>query len=68
MAFPNHSLIRVKRFRPGRVRGIAAARLAASVAAATTDAEGVEHDTLSRLAARAAELASRSRGERGWSR
>lgn len=56
------------RFRPRRVRGLPATRLADSLAAATTGTEDLEREALARLAERAATLAARARGERGWPR
>ncbi len=59
-------VLRIVKVRPGRVRGLSAARLAEAVAAATTGTDGFEREALVRLAARAATLAGRSRGLRGW--
>lgn len=53
-------------WREGRRRGVAASRLAASIEAAATGAEGIEHEALARLAETAAALARRGWGVRGW--
>jgi hypothetical protein len=54
--------------RRGRVKGLAARRLADAVRLDARDAVDPERTTLERLARRVDELAARSAGLRGWAR